>query len=79
MSQPSDDEVRFDMRRHAFVLAMPLQETGILGHSCLGTPNIIMSGGDVPTLVQALRIVADMLEKDGGKTIPMHLPTGETK
>lgn len=56
-------EMTFDMRFHAFVMAVPRR---MVGHKvALGQPVIAMNGGDNATLVLALRTIADDIERDG--------------
>lgn len=58
-----DSVLRFDMRFHAFVLAMPRgQRVPGLDSVRLGEPVIAMNGGDDEALVFALRAIADGIE-----------------
>jgi hypothetical protein len=54
-----DSVISFDMRFHAFVLAVPRSAAGIV------SPVVAMSGGDERQLVAALRVIADWIESGG--------------
>lgn len=62
MPNTKNDEsvMSFDMRFHAFVLAVPRR-----GKDRVGPPVVAMNGGDEATLVLALRTIADMIEENG--------------
>jgi hypothetical protein len=59
------NEVTFDMRFHAFVLAVPRKGNG------LGEPAIVMNGGDKSSLSAALRIIADEIEAGSTHEFPL--------
>lgn len=65
MSKTQDTTITFDMRFHAFVLAVPRRGDGV------GQPAIAMNGGDEQQLVFALRAIADDIEAHGTDTLPL--------
>lgn len=66
MKQGNDNAVSFDMERHAFVLAVPLGDPapGIEGGR-LSEPVFCVNGGTGEDLMNALRAIADMIERNG--------------
>lgn len=66
MKQDNDNVVSFDMMQHAFVLAVPLgvPAPGVEGGR-LAEPVFCVNGGTGADLMNALRAIADMIERNG--------------
>lgn len=63
------NEMTFDMRFHAFVIAVPLRELPAGRGMALGEPVIAMNQGDTATVAQALRAIADCIDEDGTEEV----------